>query len=122
MSSLKKEVQQYIECCDGLLDDAIVFTVEEQQFLLYYTEQITNAVRVKIFSASRNKSTGSLFPVVHQYLQVPATQYGISFELRQELQEVKNGSPRRLIRGRPCRLFPGLRDYQHLHCSNTEKP
>lgn len=62
MSHLKKEVQQYIECCDGLLDDAIVFTVEEQQFLLYYAEQITNAVRVKIFSASRNKSTGNLSP------------------------------------------------------------
>ena len=58
MSSLKKEVQQYIECCDGLLDDGIVFTFEEQQFLLYYAEQITNAVRVKIFSASRSQPAG----------------------------------------------------------------
>ena len=62
MSSLKKEVQQYIECCYGLVDDGIVFTVEEQQFLLYYAEQITNAVRVKIFSAARSKPAGGLSP------------------------------------------------------------
>ena len=35
MASLKKEVQQFIECCDCLLDDRIVFTLQEQQFLLY---------------------------------------------------------------------------------------
>ncbi len=63
MSSLKKEVQQYINTLNVVMvDDAIVFTVEEQQFLLYYSEQITNALRVKIFSASRNKSTGNLCP------------------------------------------------------------
>ena len=54
MSSLKKEVQQYIECCDCLLDDAMAFTLEEQQFLLYYADQITNAVRVKVFSHGRS--------------------------------------------------------------------
>ena len=59
MTPLKKEVQQYIECCDSLLDDGISLTLEEQQFLLYYADQITNAVRVKVFSASHSKSSGN---------------------------------------------------------------
>jgi len=54
MTPLKKEVQQYIECCDSLLDDGIPLTSEEQQFLLYYADQITNTVRVRTFSDCGN--------------------------------------------------------------------
>jgi len=54
MTPVKKEVQQYIECCDSLLDNGIAFTLEEQHFLLSYADQITNTVRVRTSSHCGN--------------------------------------------------------------------
>lgn len=47
MAPLKKEVQSYIECCEALLDVGAAFTEEEQQFLLYYAQEITKAAHTQ---------------------------------------------------------------------------